>query len=167
MIMQKQTQVTKDLAGKKVVVVREFDAPVQQVWEAWTKPQLLDLWWAPKPWKAETKTMDFREGGMWVYCMVGPEGERQWCKVGYETITTNKSFTGIDAFCDENGNLNNDMPVMHWEVLFSKISSGTSVRVDIKFSSVADLEKIIEMGFEEGFTAALGNLDELLEAGTK
>ena len=167
MIMQKQTQVTKDLANKKVVVVREFDAPVQQVWEAWTKPQLLDLWWAPKPWRAETKMMDFREGGAWVYCMVGPEGERHWATVGYETIATNKSFTGTDAFCDENGNLNKDLPIMHWDVVFSKTGSGTNVRVDIKFSSVADLEKILEMGFEEGFTAALGNLDELLEANTK
>src|SRR5262245_31302572 len=102
MIMQKKTQVAKDLANKKEVVVREFDAPVQQVWEAWTNPRLLDLWWAPKPWRAETKKMDFREGGVWLYCMVGPEGERQWCHVGYETITTNTSFTGIDAFCDEN-----------------------------------------------------------------
>jgi hypothetical protein len=53
---------------------------------------------------------------------------------------------------------------MHWNVVFSKTSSGTSVRVEIKFSSVSDLEKILEMGFEEGFTAALGNLDELLES---
>ena len=166
MIMQKQTQVTKDLANKKVTVVREFEAPVPKVWEAWTNTRLLDLWWAPKPWRAETKKMDFREGGVWLYCMVGPEGERQWCHVGYETITTNKRFTGIDAFCDEKGNLNNDLPVMHWDVMFSNTSSGTSVRVEIKFSSVSDLEKILEMGFEEGFTAALGNLDEVLESKT-
>ena len=167
MIVQKQTQVSKDLENKKVVVVREFDAPVQQVWEAWTNPRLLDLWWAPKPWRAETSKMDFREGGVWLYCMVGPEGERQWCYVGYETIKTNTNFTGIDAFCDENGNINNDFPVMHWNVAFSKTGSGTSVRVDIKFSSVADLDKILEMGFEEGFTAALGNLDEVLESKAK
>ena len=167
MIMQKQTRVTKDLANKKVTVVREFDAPVQQVWEAWTKPQLLDLWWAPKPWRAETKSMDFREGGAWIYSMVGPEGERHWAQVAYKTITTNKNFSGIDAFCDENGNLNNDLPVMDWDVVFSKTGSGTSVRVVIQFSSAADFEKILEMGFEEGFTAALGNLDELLEKSTK
>ena len=167
MIMQKQTQVTKDLANKKVVVVREFDAPLEQVWDAWTKSQLLDLWWAPKPWKAETKNMDFREGGAWLYCMVGPEGERHWCRVDYETIGAPRQFTCLDAFCDENGNLNKDFPVMHWMVEFSKINSGTKVSVEITFPSEAGLATILEMGFEEGFTAALGNLDELLEAKSK
>ena len=53
---------TKDPGGKKLQVVEEFDVPVAAVWEAWTTPELLDQWWAPKPWKAETKSMDFREG---------------------------------------------------------------------------------------------------------
>jgi len=167
MIAQKQTQVTKDLANKKVLVIREFDAPLDQVWEAWTQSELLDLWWAPKPWKAETKSMDFREGGTWLYCMVGPDGPGSWCRADFQTIIPHKSFTGLDAFCDESGNLNKDFPVMHWQVDFSKTGAGTKVRVEITYSSVADLEKILELGFEEGFTSALGNLDELLASTPK
>ena len=67
----KQTTISKDAANKKLIVVREFDAPLEEVWKAWTEKDLLDQWWAPKPWKAKTKTMDFREGGIWLYSMVG------------------------------------------------------------------------------------------------
>ena len=162
MIAQKQTQVTKDLANKKIVVEREFDATPVNVWKAWTERELLDQWWAPKPWKTETQKMDFREGGAWLYCMVGPEGERHWCRVDYKTISKHNSFTGLDAFCDENGSINQDLPTMDWKVDFSKTDSGTIVRVEVTFATEADLEKIVEMGFEEGFTSALGNLDELL-----
>lgn len=162
MIMQKQTLVSKDLANKKLVIVREFDAPLEQVWKAWTQSHLLDKWWAPKPWKAETKKMDFREGGSWLYCMVGPEGPGSWCRADFKTISKHKSYTGLDSFCDENGSLNQDFPTMHWKVEFSETDSGTKVEVEITFSSEADLEKILELGFEEGFTSAHGNLDELL-----
>jgi len=162
MIALKQTQITKDLANKKLFIVREFDASPANVWKAWTEKELLDQWWAPKPWKAETKKMDFREGGTWLYCMAGPEGEAHWCLVNFKTIIKQNSFTGLDAFCDENGNINQDFPTMQWKVDFSKTDSGTKIRVEVAFSSEADLEKIVEMGFEEGFTSALGNLDELL-----
>ena len=162
MMATKETIYTKDLANKKIKVVREFDAPVEQVWKAWTEPNLLDQWWAPKPWKANTTSMDFREGGTWFYYMQGPDGERHYCRVDYKSIKPNKLFTGDDAFCDEKGNLNKEFPVMYWECRFSSTGNGTKVEVDVNFDSEADLEKIVEMGFQEGFAAAHKNLDELL-----
>ena len=51
---------------------------------------------------------------------------------------------------------------MNWKVKFNKSNAGTRVDTDISFTSVEYLEKIIEMGFKEGFTAAHTNLDELL-----
>ncbi|WP_431215080.1 SRPBCC family protein [Puia sp. P3] len=53
-------------------VQREFAADLDLVWDAWTKPELLDLWWAPKPYQTRTKSMDFREGGFWLYAMISP-----------------------------------------------------------------------------------------------
>src|SRR5215207_4001167 len=102
MIAVKETIYKKDSANNKLSVTREFDAPVARVWKAWTEAQLLDQWWAPKPWKAVTTSMDFREGGSWRYFMQGPEGERHYCLVEYYTIQHEKSFTGKDAFADEN-----------------------------------------------------------------
>ncbi len=162
MIANNQTKVSKDVANRSIVVVREFDAPLEEVWKAWTEKELLDQWWAPKPWKAKTKSMDFREGGLWLYSMVGPEGEESWCRVDFKTIIEKVSYSGYDAFCDENGNITPDPPGMHWFCKFSSTGAGTKVDVEITFATEADMEKIFEMGFEEGFTAAHGNLDELL-----
>lgn len=164
MILNKETIFTKDQANKKIKVTRDFDAPVEQVWKAWTEKELLDQWWAPKPWKANTKSMDFRSGGSWLYYMQGPDGSRHYCRADYTSVIPNKSFGGDDAFCDENGNINNDFPRMHWEVSFNKANEGTRVYVEITFPTEADMEKIIEMGFKEGFAAAHTNLDELLAA---
>lgn len=63
-----------DKQKNNIQVKREFTAPLNKVWEAWTESQLLNQWWAPKPYKAKTKVMDFREGGYWLYSMEGPEG---------------------------------------------------------------------------------------------
>ena len=163
MTKNNQTVISKDAVNKKISVVREFNAPLNQVWKAWTDSEILDLWWAPKPWKTETKSMDFREGGVWLYSMVGPDGTRHWCRADFQKIVPNKSYSGNDAFCDENGNVIPEPPGMHWDVVFSKAGEGTKVHVTITFASEADMNKILEMGFEEGFTAAHGNLDEVLE----
>lgn len=162
MTEQKQTTITKDAANKKIIVVKEFNASPADVWKAWTDSKLLDEWWAPKPWKANTKTMDFKEGGSWLYYMQGPGGEKQYCRVDYKAIDTEKSFTGIDAFCDEQGTINNSFPHMHWKCEFDKSATGTKVTTEITFHTEEDMNKIIEMGFEEGFTMAHGNLDKLL-----
>ena len=159
----KQTTISKDAANKKLIVVREFDAPLGEVWKAWTDSSILDEWWAPKPWKAKTKSMDFREGGVWLYSMVGPDGSESFCRADFKTIVENKSFTADDAFCDENGNVTREIPGMHWKNEFSTTTEGTKVEVEITFDSEADMDTIISMGFEEGFTAAHGNLDELLQ----
>lgn len=161
MTQQKQTTITKQ-AVNKLLIIREFDGTPEKVWKAWTESNLLEAWWAPKPWKAKTKTMDFREGGHWLYYMEGPDGEKQWSRMDYQTIIPNKSFTAIDAFCDGEGNITGDLPSMKWKNEFAATATGTKVTVEITFSSEADLEKIIEMGFKEGFTAAHNNLDELL-----
>ena len=94
MTIQKETVYTVDQFNKKILVVRVFDAPVQKVWKAWTTPEILDLWWAPKPWKTNTKSMDFREGGRWLYYMQGPDGSRHYCMVDYNSIIPNKTFFG-------------------------------------------------------------------------
>lgn len=155
---------TKDLPNKKITVEREFDASPADVWRAWTESELLDQWWAPNPWRTETKTMDFRTGGHWLYSMVGPNNERHWCKVEFNRVNAGKSFDVLSYFCDENGVRNAQLPVMNWSNVFNETSSGTKVVVNITFPSEQDMKTIVEMGFEAGFTSALGNLDQYIEA---
>lgn len=159
-----KTQLTKDRAKKQIVVERVFQAPRGKVWRAWTESALLDQWWAPKPWKAETASFDFSEGGHWHYSMNGPGGEKVWAWIGYLSINPEESFTAEDAFCDEAGKKNTEMPVMHWENEFRAEGEATKVVITITFASEGDMNKIIEMGFEEGFSMGLDNLDALLGA---
>lgn len=152
-----------DKVNKKVNVEREFAAPLAHVWAAWTQAELLDQWWAPKPWQAKTKTMDFKVGGYWLYAMVGPEGEKHWSKADYKSIDAHKKFSWSDVFCDENGKPNGEFPGSVWNNSFSETKAGnTLVTIEITHKSLEDLEKIIEMGFQGGFTMGLANLDELL-----
>ncbi len=153
---------TVDKANRKIEVKREFDAALGLVWQAWTTARLLDQWWAPKPWRAETKSMDFREGGYWLYAMVGPEGEKHWAKVSYTSIVEEEYFAARDGFSDEDGKINPAFPENKWENYFAENEGKVMVTVILTFDSLSDLEKIIEMGFREGFTMGLQNLEELL-----
>lgn len=158
-------QIIKDRPGRKITITRDFDAAPEQVWRAWTESELLDQWWAPQPWRAETRHMDFREGGHWLYAMVGPDNSRQWARVDYHSIDAPRSFTATDFFCDEHGVRNTSLPGMNWRNEFRPVEDGTEVRIEVSFENEADLQAIVEMGFEAGFTAALGQLDSYLAKG--
>jgi uncharacterized protein YndB with AHSA1/START domain len=159
-------QFSIDKENKKIKVTKEFSAPLKEVWTAWTDPAILDQWWAPKPYQAKTKAMDFREGGSWLYAMTAPDGTAHWSKADYKSIHPMKSFSGLDAFCDENGNINTDLPRSLWNVTFIEKGSSTVVTIDVAYNSVADLEKNIEMGFKEGFTMTLESLEDMFVAQT-
>lgn len=155
---------TVNKENKTISVTREFAAAVDSVWAAWTTPELLDQWWAPKPYQTKTMSMDFREGGFWLYYMLSPENEKHYCRADYQKIDALRSYAALDAFCDEQGNINKEFPRMHWTNRFRETNETTTVNITIAYNKLADLEKVIEMGFKEGFTAALTNLDEYLEA---
>ncbi|WP_100612247.1 SRPBCC domain-containing protein [Confluentibacter lentus] len=146
-----------------VNIQREFAANLDLVWDAWTKPEILDQWWAPKPYRTVTKSMDFREGGTWLYYMLSPENDKHWCKNDYIKIDPKKSYSGLDAFCDENGVTNKDMPRTQWNNTFTENANKTLVSIVATYESLADLEKIIALGFQQGFTMALENLDAYIE----
>lgn len=151
-----------DKENKKIEVKRAFAAPLSKVWAAWTESQLLDQWWAPKPWLAQTKSMNFKEGGYWLYAMVSPEGDKHWSRKDYQKIIPSESFSSKDSFCDEAGHLKADFPSSNWQTNFSESADGTQVNITLSYDQVADLEKMIAMGFKEGLSMALTNLDQLL-----
>lgn len=152
---------TVDKVNKKIKVQREFDASVPEVWEAYTDPELLDQWWAPKPYKTVTVGMDFREGGRWLYYMLGPEGNKHYCLAEYKTIQAQKNFSALDAFCDEKGNINMQLPRAQWLNVFKATGETTLVSIEITYDKLEDIETITEMGFKEGLTMAMENLDEI------
>jgi uncharacterized protein YndB with AHSA1/START domain len=149
--------------AKTIHVVREFNAAKNLVWNCWTQSEFLDQWWAPKPYQNQTISMNFSAGGKWHYAMISPAGEKHFCKAYYSSVQPTDSYTYHDAFCDEEGIDNTVMPGMNWQVSFTAEPETTVVNILITFETEAALENIITMGFKEGFTMGLGNLDELLE----
>ncbi len=160
--MQK-TIFTEDMTNNTMLVERDFEASLEQVWRAWTDSEILAEWWAPLPFKAITKTMNFSEGGYWHYYMLGPDGSKFWCMLRYLKIEPLKWYTAVDEFADEDGNKNTDLPGMNWKNTFTATNTGTKVSVTVTFASKEDMQKITEMGFKEGFAMAHENLDKLLK----
>jgi uncharacterized protein YndB with AHSA1/START domain len=159
---------TVDKATHTIHLTREFDAEQDLVWDAFTKAELLDQWFAPQPWRVQTKEMDFREGGRWLYAMVSPDNVSHWALVEFLSIEPKTSFTTRNSFCDENGNNNN--PAFTFsitETLFSAGNGKTTVRINKKMADLAQLEKFVSMGFKEGMAMTMKSLDALLETLSK
>ena len=150
-----------DKAAKTVYITREFDADLSLVWDAFTKAELLDQWVAPKPWTSKTKYMDFKVGGSRFYAMVSPEGLERWAIQKYTSISPKTNFKLFNAFADKDENP--ELPGSEWDYTFSEQNGRTTVNIAIYNESLARLEKMIEMGFTEGFKMSMRNLENLLE----
>src|SRR5712671_4867467 len=156
---------TVDKSTKTVFVNREFDAELSLVWDAFTKQEILDQWWAPKPWASKTKFMNFEVGGRRFYAMVSPEGQEHWSVQKFTSINPKTNFKMSNAFADKDENP--DLPGSDWDFNFSEQNGPdshrvTKVSITIKNESLERMEKMIEMGFQGGFTMTLNYLENLL-----
>jgi len=149
-----------DKATKTVFINREFAAELSLVWDAFTKPEMLDQWVAPKPWTSKTKYMNFEVGGRRFYAMVSPEGQERWSVQQYSSISPKTNFKFLNAFADENENP--ELPGSEWDLSFSEENGRTKLSVTIYNESLERMEKMIEMGFKEGFMMTLKSLEGLL-----
>lgn len=155
-----QMDFTVDKQTKTVSITREFAAEQSLVWDAFTKAELLDQWVAPKPWSSRTKYMDFKVGGKRFYAMVSPDGQERWAIQEYKSITPKTNFKMFNAFADENENP--QLPGSDWDYTFSEHNGITKLHISIYNESLERMEKIIEMGFVEGFKMTIDNLENLL-----
>lgn len=151
---------TVDKATKTVFINREFAADLSLVWDAYTKQEILDQWWAPKPWESKTKFMNFEVGGRRFYAMVSPEGQERWAVQKYTSISPKTNFKILNAFADKDENP--ELPGSEWDLTFSEQNEKTKVSISIYNESIERMEQMIEMGFKEGFNLVLKNLEELL-----
>lgn len=151
---------TVDKSTKSVFVTREFNAELPLVWDAFTKQEILDQWWAPKPWTSKTKFMNFKEGGRRFYAMVSPEGHESWQIQDYTSISPKTNFKFLSVFADKDETPY--LPGSNWDLNFTEQNGITKVSITIYNESLERMEKMIEMGFKEGFTMTLNELNELL-----
>ena len=149
-----------DKPTKTVTITAEFDAERDLVWDAYTKPELLDQWWAPRPFESKTKHMNFEVGGRRFYAMVSPDGQERWAVQKYTSITPKTNFKFFNAFADADENP--ELPGSDWDLSFSEQDGKTTVSTTIYNESLERLERMIEMGFKEGTMLQLKNLEDLL-----
>ncbi|MDQ2862344.1 MAG: SRPBCC domain-containing protein [Bacteroidota bacterium] len=150
---------TVDKLTKTVTVTREFAAALPLVWDAFTKQEILDQWYAPKPWLSKTKYMNFEVGGKRFYAMVSPEGQERWSIQKYTSITPKTNFKLYNTFADKDENP--ELPGSEWDYHFSEQNGITKVRITIFNESFKRMENLLE-GFKQGFTSTLKNLETLL-----
>jgi uncharacterized protein YndB with AHSA1/START domain len=146
----------------QLLAERSFAAPKDKVWMYYTNAELLEKWWAPEPYKAITKSFDFKEGGHWHYIMRGPEGDAHYCINLYKTIDTENSFTAQDAFAHPDWTIDNSMPGSHWEISFTQNGDVTDMKMVLTCADKAGLDTLIEMGMKEGYNQGLDQLEALL-----
>ncbi len=157
---------TVDKATATIYVTREFAADLDLVWDAFTKADILDQWMGPKPWRVQTKEIDFREGGRWLYTMISPENitPTRYSLAEFVEIQPKSSFTTRNSFSDENGDpINTDFTFSLTTNSFQARAEKTTVQIVKKMASLAELEQFIVGGYyEKGTAAGMDNLDEYL-----
>ena len=104
--------------------------------------------------------MDFKVGGRRFYAMVSPEGQERWAIQKYTSISPKTNFKMFNAFADKDENP--ELPGSDWDYTFSEQDEKTKVSITIYNESLARMEKMIEMGFTEGFKMSMNNLENLL-----
>ena len=146
---------------KTVTITKEFTAELSLVWDAYTRAELLDQWWAPKPLTSRTKAMDFEVGGRRFYAMVMPDGQERWSVQKYKSITPKTNFKFYNTFADADENL--ELPGSDWDLNFSEQDGTTTVSISIYNESLERMERVIADGyFRAGTESQLNNLEELL-----
>src|SRR5882762_6629025 len=158
---------TVDKAANTIHITREFAADLDLVWDAFTKAEILDQWMGPKPWRVQTKEMDFREGGRWLYAMISPENvAARWSLAEFVEIQPKSGFTTKNSFSDENGNpVDSGFTFSLTKNSFKAGAEKTTVQIVKKMASLAELEQFVAGGYyEKGMAMGMNNLDEYLLA---
>jgi uncharacterized protein YndB with AHSA1/START domain len=151
-----------DKATNTIFINREFAAELSLVWDAFTKPEILDQWGTPEPWKTQTISMDFKVGGRRFYKMISPEGQEYFSVQDFTSISPKTNFKYISGSSDKDENINPEFYGAENNLDFSEATGVTTFRMAIKYKDLATLEMMANDRFKEGFTMTLNILEKLL-----
>ncbi|PKP83976.1 MAG: ATPase [Alphaproteobacteria bacterium HGW-Alphaproteobacteria-2] len=147
-----------ELAARTMVLQRVIRAPREVVWKAWTDPEALPRWWGPEGFSCRTKRIDLRQGGEWVFDMIGPDGTVYPNHHRYGAIRPGE---GIDytLLWGENGPKHADA----W-VSFEEREGTTVVTLGMVFSTAVEFQAVLEFGALELGQQTLGKLARFVGA---
>ena len=98
----------------ELAITREFDAPRDLVWKAWTEPERLATWWGPPGSEIRVKGLDLRAGGAFLYSMQTPNGPEMWGKFVYREVSPQDCLVFVNCFSDEKGGLTRNPWIATW-----------------------------------------------------
>lgn len=157
------TDVITDAENLTMTVVADLAAPVERVWDAYSDPRQLERFWGPPGWPATFTHWDPTVGGKANYTMNGPRGEKASGTWEFLNIDGPNGFEVLDAFADEDGTPNPDLPSMRMTFTFTPTAEGTRMVNTSYFASAEALEQVVAMGAVEGTTLAMSQLDAVLQ----
>lgn len=157
------TDISKNLDDLTLTITAEFAAPVERVWQIYADPRQLEKIWGPPGYPATVVEHALTQGGTVTYFMTGPDGEKY---PGYWKVTAVdelRSFSFEDGFADDDLTPSSDMPVAHSVYTFERLGeAATRVTYVSRYQSAEGLQKVLEMGVEEGTRQAINQIDGLL-----
>lgn len=161
--MTTDDKMTVEANGRELTIERVFDAPPELLFDMWSSCDHLKHWWGPKEWPMDECSLDFRVGGVWHFCLRGPnEGDESWGRAVYKEIDKPNKIVYQDNFSDKDGNINEKMPGMLITVEFLKYEGKTRVASTTLFDTVETRKKVVEMGVIAGMSSSMDRLDEYL-----
>ena len=157
------TTVTTDIENATFTVAAEYDADPDRIWQLWADPRQLERWWGPPTHPATVTDHDLSGGGLVRYYMNSPQGEKFGGGWRVLRVESPRLLEFEDYFADDAGDQNADLPVSRSTVTIELTSNGrTRMTITARYESAAAMEKVLEMGMEEGITLALGQIDAVL-----
>jgi uncharacterized protein YndB with AHSA1/START domain len=149
-------------SDRELVLTRLIDAPREKLYGAWTQPELLKQWFAPKPWRTPRAELDVRPGGASMIVMAGPDGTEFPSRGVYLEVVPNQRLVFTDAYTE--AWQPSEKPFMTVVLSFADEGGKTRYTARVLHWSVADREAHEKMGFHEGWGQCTDQLAELLGA---
>jgi len=142
---------------------RTVDVPPELVWRAWTEPELLTQWFAPKPYETPVVEVDLRPGGIFRTVMRSPEGDEFDGAGCFLEVIPNERLVWTSALGPGFRPQSSDLPFTAIIELQPTPSGGTRYRAIAMHQSPEDSQKHADMGFVEGWGATLDQLVALVK----
>lgn len=157
-----KSKTTTSANGRELTLTRVINASRDRVYEAWTNPELLKQWFAPRPYTTPVVEIDVRTGGASLVVMQGPDGTEIPCPGVYLEVVPNERIVSTDAFIKPWEP--SEKPFMTLILTFEDAGDRkTNYTARILHWSVADREAHEKMGFHEGWTQCAEQLAALVE----
>lgn len=148
------------LGANDLTVSRVIKAPREVVWEAWRNPEHLAKWWAPEPVKTEVRALDLRPGGAFDTLMTLPDGTEIGGEGCFLDIAEPERIVFTDAL--RGGWRPNEEAFFSAVITLDSHADGTLYTARALHKNAADREKHRDMGFLDGWSTSLAQLDRLV-----